>query len=363
MTQPTARSELCVHTGVVPGRRIESIQVLRAYAAWLVVFHHFHQIINGFDRSTAWGRVWSECGDYAVYVFFIISGLIIHHTLQQSSSSAWTFLRRRLLRIALPYWVATALFTLVLFVTVGSAWSNTWSIKALVMSLIFVAYPHPSGAGLYPILTVGWSLNYEVLFYVLVACALAVCRDRWSLLLGAILLMLPWAWPANWPYGAILSAPLWLLFPVGMAMSQWMASPPPPDFRAVAALVALLVLTGALLASPLGANVLVKMGLAAALVALTMWCQRWISVRSLIGRLAVRLGDWSYATYLIHPVILFVVERSHWMPKAMQYKILACVAYGALVLIGSWAFHRWVEGAVLSPRHRKPVTRRSMPSF
>jgi peptidoglycan/LPS O-acetylase OafA/YrhL len=54
-------------------------------------------------------------------------------------------------------------------------------------SLLFIPAQNPGGYGIYPTLNVGWTLNYEMLFYVLFACALAF---RWQvrlLVVGALL--------------------------------------------------------------------------------------------------------------------------------------------------------------------------------
>ena len=104
-----------IHSFSAHGGKLEGIQVLRAVAAWLVVFHHFHQAFNQFDRSTSWGRVLTECGDYAVYVFFVISGFVIHYSLSAQPRSGWVFLESRLRRIVPAYWVATLIFSAVIF--------------------------------------------------------------------------------------------------------------------------------------------------------------------------------------------------------------------------------------------------------
>lgn len=349
-----------VQGAVVRGEgRFEIIQVLRAYAAWLVVVHHFHQIFNHADRSTAWGRALAECGHYAVYVFFVISGFIIHHALTSKPRTGFDFLVGRIKRIGPPYWIATVVFTLLLFAFLGDKVSGMWNAKAMAMSMIFVAYPHPSGYGDLPILPVGWSLNFEVFFYALVAIALYAFKARWFAVLFWLLMLLPWAWPADWPYAQIVADPVLMLFAAGMALDRFSVfkgnwSSTGSTAWSVGLLTVLIA--SLLLMSAYALPQLAKIGLALLLVVCALQCSTLVNMQLPGWRHVVRLGDWSYSTYLIHLIILYVIEKSAFMPFMSNHKWWSFAAYVVLVCVGSKFYNRYIEG-IWSEKRRDPVFR------
>jgi exopolysaccharide production protein ExoZ len=139
-----------------------SIQGLRALAALAVATYHALQWCDGgFDVGRA-----------GVDVFFVISGVIMWHVTAGRSTSPGEFLLRRLVRVAPPYWIAT----LTVFVTaliwpaflpeVRPGWDH------LALSLAFIPHLDPRGLP-FPTLPPGWSLNYEIVFYLIFAAALA----------------------------------------------------------------------------------------------------------------------------------------------------------------------------------------------
>src|SRR4051812_15604241 len=91
-------------------QQLLSIQYLRGVAAVLVVMHHFlHQggpsTIPGFDEVLF--------GAKGVDVFFVISGFIIYTVARHESIVE--FWRRRIIRVAPLYWLATLIYALVIY--------------------------------------------------------------------------------------------------------------------------------------------------------------------------------------------------------------------------------------------------------
>ena len=54
-----------------------SLQALRAFAAWVVVCHHFMQIFFDFHASGPIGQLLADRGAVGVDIFFVISGYLI----------------------------------------------------------------------------------------------------------------------------------------------------------------------------------------------------------------------------------------------------------------------------------------------
>lgn len=126
-------------------------------------------------------------GAGGVDLFFVISGFIIAYVASAGQSQ---FLTRRLIRIVPTYWVSTlVVFALVL--AMPSMFHRTSAdVGLLIRSLLFV--PDSSSMQddgfLYPTLIAGWTLNYEMYFYVIFAIALVMSRRRPTLIAIAMLL-------------------------------------------------------------------------------------------------------------------------------------------------------------------------------
>ena len=141
-----------------------SIQYMRAAAAVAVVLAH------------ASGALLGNAG---VDIFFVISGFIMW-TITETPMRPRTFLWHRLIRIVPLYWTATLVM----------AWHQGASKTAVVSSLLFMPYFGEQGR-IWPVLVPGWTLNYEMFFYVLVGVSLVISRRPNALrLLAAILCIL-----------------------------------------------------------------------------------------------------------------------------------------------------------------------------
>ena len=157
------------------GGSIVSIQYLRAVAALLVVFYHtIYQIkeYQGLFESGIW-----RFGASGVDIFFVISGFIMWVTAAARPTRPLAFMRNRIVRIVPMYWIVTlGLFTL------SSILPNAIMIVDttpghLARSLLFIPHPDPAQPErLWPLLLTGWTLNYEMFFYSIFACALLLPR-------------------------------------------------------------------------------------------------------------------------------------------------------------------------------------------
>lgn len=132
--------------GAVGG--VKSIQALRALAAIGVVIAHCAATTGPSD-----GRLgWAEIGTGGVDLFFVISGFIMTYVSWDafgSRAAASDFLLRRLIRILPLYWLLTA--TLAGF--------GGYTVTHVAASFLFI----PTSK--VPVLYVGWTLNFEMMFY------------------------------------------------------------------------------------------------------------------------------------------------------------------------------------------------------
>lgn len=144
-------------------RTLLSVQYLRAAAALVVVVAH-----------TGWTNpLWGQAG---VDVFFLISGFIMVHVSQRETTPG-AFMLARALRIVPLYWLVT------LFIAAtgpGVPWDH------LILSLAFLPHISPEGM-IWPVILHGWTLLFEVYFYVAFALALVLPARLRLLTLTAVL--------------------------------------------------------------------------------------------------------------------------------------------------------------------------------
>lgn len=143
-----------------------SIQALRAIAASAVALRHSMYFV---DVSSAAAfpvsNYISGLGSAGVHIFFVVSGFIMMWTNQDASSNWRSFLRKRFSRIYPSYWLIAAL-SIPVALYLGAQLPDTaekWFGAFLLL---------PEGAS--SLIFVGWTLAYEVYFYLLFALALAL---------------------------------------------------------------------------------------------------------------------------------------------------------------------------------------------
>lgn len=155
--------------------KLNNIQVLRAFAAGVVVLFHAGYVLPFMARTF---------GSFGVDVFFVISGYIMARILDPASpSSSDFFFRRRLIRIVPPYWFFTILLYLAAMRVPQLMGSTRASFGELLKSLFFIPFVKASGIT-QPLLFIGWSLNYEMFFYVALALGLLL-HKRLGVWIGA----------------------------------------------------------------------------------------------------------------------------------------------------------------------------------
>lgn len=170
--------------------KVEIVQALRGVAALLVVFWHASRYFGPY--GTGWAAEVFQPGAWlGVDLFFAISGFIMVLTTGRSDGTvqyAANFMVKRITRIWPPYAVATLLFIILIPYHRGvlgdaSGWSR------LLHSLLFI--PRSAAGEVapvfdYPLLPVGWSLNYEMYFYTAFGFSLLFGRARWVALMGLL---------------------------------------------------------------------------------------------------------------------------------------------------------------------------------
>ncbi|MEH3145349.1 MAG: acyltransferase [Methylobacterium frigidaeris] len=290
------------------------MQVLRAVAALMVVVSHGQAEASalaarlGLGFQPAGWLPWNA----GVDIFFVISGFIIVHAagpLHGRPRARRRFLAHRVARVVPLYWLMTSAYLAMVLVRPGLLNAPGGADPAyLAASYLFWPTARPDGA-VTPLYSLGWTLNYEMAFYALFALALPLSRRRAvaavALSLAALVTATRFAGTLPTPL-AYWGDPIVLEFAFGLGLgllrAEGLRLPDPARAGLAVAGLALLSLAGD---APVLPRALAWGGPAALLVAAASLGRR--EPEGGLVRAAARLGDASYALYLVHPFAIRAV--------------------------------------------------------
>ncbi|KPF62571.1 hypothetical protein IP69_20525 [Bosea sp. AAP35] len=324
------------------------MQALRALAAFMVAVHHVQPDAAVLARQGGLSFARSDVLPWmaGVDIFFVVSGFIMVHasgSLFGRPDGPTLFLQRRLARIVPLYWAATTLFLLTGLIVPALLNSGTPSLGQIAASYLFWPAVSPQGL-VQPVYSLGWTLNYEMLFYVLFAAAL-VLPARFvvaavTFALVALVASEALAGPLPLPFG-FWGQPIVLEFAAGMGLALLRQR----GLRLGAALrwsfvagAVLLLLSGQYLLLPAGPwRDLAVHGTAATLLVLAAVSGFQAGVPPRLMTAFARVGDASYALYLVHPFAIrgsrevFTLAGIH-EPALFVVVALAVAVIAALVV-------------------------------
>ena len=337
----------------VPPPRLAYVQYLRAGAALCVVLLH---ALNESARL-GWPADSPAFLNGGVDVFFVISGFVMWISTASRPVSPLAFMRSRLLRIVPLYWVVSGFMLLVLLVRpdlLRSARLVPWHAAA---SFLMLPAANPATRAMQPLLIAGWTLNLEMLFYVLFAAFLAV-PARWRLggTIAALVMLVGAGQAFDLPPAlAFYTQDVMLEFGYGLALGWCFRAA-----RTVSASTAVMLLAagclGMVAAPSLYGDALprcVPFGMPALLlVAGAVFLERASAPAR--SRMWLLLGDASYSLYLTHPIVLAALVTLWRMLRVPSRGSLvvgfALVAVPACAVVAVLV-HRWVERPLMRVRH------------
>ena len=318
-----------------PRARLLSIQYLRGLAALMVVLFHAcvsqRAMFNPLEGFVAFSR--------GVDIFFVISGFIMYSAARDEPPLI--FVRRRIVRVVPLYWLATM-----------AAILKTWHFRGttpppadVVRSLLFIPFDNPTHGGKpWPVLVQGWTLNYEMIFYLLFALALVTRRPATITTLAIVALVgIGSIGGRGGPGFETWTDMIMLEFVAGIWLGKAFAR---FDFGRLEILL------------PLGIAAL----LAGDLVALPRYIEAGIPAVAIVAgalafenrlvrpwRWAKLIGDASYAIYLSHVLVLFIPGKLFQRMPSGWFQFLGYVA-GALLFATfvGLLLHLWIERPLLA---------------
>ena len=292
------------------------VQGLRAIAAFAVAFVHISNDAIGTGRdpsglisAAAHFMPWAT----GVDIFFVISGFVIVHAstnLFGQPGGPGRFLRRRLTRIVPLYWALTTLFLLMALLQRSAIRGETGDAGTILASYLFIPWPRPDGL-MEPALGLGWTLNYEMFFYLVLTPFLLLPR-LWAVAGSAVALCLfvgiGQVAGFSAPTLRFWSDPIILEFVFGMGIAVAVGGGVrlplrlPLWLRLAMTAVAVFCLheqsDAAFTWRP------VSFGVPGALLVIAAVSSRRPEHSGPVMRGMIRLGDASYAMYLFHPFVM-----------------------------------------------------------
>lgn len=298
-------------------------------------------------------------GTIGVEVFFVISGFIMVHITNDREQRPLDFFLHRVVRVVPLYW----LLTLAIFVLAWAAPQLLKSTRAdlvdLIKSLMFIPYVK-HGSTLQPLLFQGWTLNFEMVFYLLFAGALMLRKQVERVIaVSAVIVMaviagttLPQLIGPLDPVAMFYASPLTLCFALGMGLG--LVYPRITDGLVWLALALFGFLQLAEWTGLLGEGGIYHVRIAFAFAVVTAglaleqrgWVLSWQPLQL--------LGAASYSLYLVHPFAAIATEKlARHFGLLNGMSLLASLAFATTAMIvAGLLLYRWVEMPLLQAGRR-----------
>lgn len=343
---------------------VGAMEGMRGFAVFLVFLVHFVTLVEPWIQGTqllAFAQALHAIGNTGVDLFFVLSGYLIYGSLISREQQFLSFMGRRIVRIY-PTFLAVLLLYLFLSVFFQSESKLPPEPLRAVLYIVQNILLLPGLFPIQPIITVAWSLSYEMFFYLLIPLVISIfsMRNRSpgtrtnSVLAVAITLAL---------VCGIFGGPIrFIMFLAGMLLYETSVKPwrrPPTSVTGAFAMVAGLVST--LLPLPGVEGYVCRIAILS--VAFFLFCYscfafpndwlakifRWWPARW--------LGNMSYSYYLIHGLALkamFLV-----LPFFVSYSKGGDMFFWSLLplafigtLLPSALLFLWIERPMSLDRHK-----------
>jgi exopolysaccharide production protein ExoZ len=330
------------------------IQILRGIAATLVVFHH--SLEESLAISTNIAPEWLiRLGACGVDIFFVISGFIIYSVTYgrepRNPEPAPVFLLKRFIRIFPLYWI--------LLLATLALWSSGYFYRSLHIDADILRSSVFLLPGRKLIITVAWTLVYEMYFYYLFSITLYIRNARISILTTTVLICTGLFLSKFIPEGGFkdfLSNPIALEFCFGLILAHlihskslggvWTRYAWLPGLILMVAAAAFAENKGS--TAGVSSNVrYLAWGLPALLVTVSFIKMRFDKSR--LTKIFLPIGDASYSIYLTHPTMMILYAsliRFHIL-KPIAYPIILPLLLVPVCIVFGFLIHYFIERPIL----------------
>jgi exopolysaccharide production protein ExoZ len=333
-------------------RTLLSVQYARGVAAVSVLLFHAFNDAN----ATGYPEQVLQAG---VDLFFVISGFIMWVTTFQSDIGPKAFLGKRVRRIVPLYWLFSAVA--VLTAAVAPQLGKSTGTEHAIASFLFLPAVNPVTHKAEPLLAPGWTLNHEMLFYVIFALAITLASRRWRLIavIGINVALAVVGWLTHGPLiVSFYTNPIILEFVFGVIVGWIYTGGYKTSRRVSGTVVTVSALTMVFFAAAWGQTVILRValwGIPAALIVLGLALAE--NARPFARRRSWKfLGDASYSIYIVHGVMLSALFS---IVNHLHAPDIVMIPFGApAALIGGLIVYRYIESPMtryLNGRRRARV--------
>lgn len=289
--------------------KLNNLQIIRGISALLVCCFHFKEYIN--FEGFALGNLLFQKGSIGVPIFFVISGFIMTFTTKKLNfASGWdlktqivSFYKKRVIRIVPLYY----LLTIAWMVPGGSFFLYFSGAEGsrLFHSLFFLPEKDT-----FPVLYLGWSLNFEMFFYLIFGLSLFFRQRRYYFIVLFFLLTfaLGLIFPPQNAYLAMVCSHLNLYFISGISIAHLLEK---VKFSRTAALF--IIISGVALFGIYFFGIVAIENIYLVLVIITLLVLAFLLMDFVFqwkgNKFLVFLGDISYSLYLSHPFVEIFFRR------------------------------------------------------
>lgn len=344
--------------------KINSLQMLRAFAVILIIFIHLTNFIL-IPRFAAYSAFWSffslsQWPAIGVDLFFVISGFIMTVvTPQYIENGNWReFLLKRAIRI-IPLYYLVSLYIFITGLRHGYVADSATILKSILFLPLF-----DKQIFVFPLVPVGWSLSYEIYFYLLITVFLIFRKNVYNnlLIIIAVLAVIGVVFNPPQPLLKFFTSPLLLEFAYGIIVGLLYRNKAFLRQRRGAKLAFGLTLVGATLmlltlftgtaSYDFSLQQNVENDNTTAMLRAVIWglpCAFFLFGMVLmeeagclfVPAFMVKLGDASYSTYLTH-ILIYQLYSKIFIYSHLSANVF--VLSGVLVcLICSFVFYRVIE--------------------
>ncbi|MGF6229941.1 exopolysaccharide production protein ExoZ [Inquilinus ginsengisoli] len=294
---------------------------MRGLAATVVALGHSQYGAAG--RLSTDFFSWDHMLGAGVDLFFVISGFIMMLVSDPASgreSTPGIFLLRRFQRIVPLYWFYTLLLVVSAILVPSLLRWTTLTPDLVFTSLFFIPSFHPVNGLVQPLLSIGWTLQYEMFFYLCFAAVLGLslgARVVAMTVLFAGLMVLTSAIGRETAILSFLGNPIVFEFVAGMGVywlycRGWVTRRAAVPIAAVA-LPVVVWLVGSGTAAPLE-DVLDRRWLRAVVWGVPALLVFYVGLAihdmpGAAGRALAKLGDASYSLYLSHVFVAAILGK------------------------------------------------------
>ena len=270
-----------------------NIQYLRAFAVINVVFFHVLMISESYGQKVNYAYFLTDWGQGGVDLFFVISGFIMVYIQHINPKSAKTFMCNRVIRIVPLYWTISIFFVSAYFLYPDIFRSFSPDVGQIFPSLAFVSLLFFDES---PLVAVGWTLEYEMLYYLFFSFALLMYSN---IIMSRLVLMILLIGVALMGYYD------WIIieFIFGMVCAILFIKFPVNNYKYVVFFIGVVLFLTSIIYD-FNLHRVVVWGIPSALIVFSIL---YIPEKSnLFGKI---LGDASYSIYLVHSFAISVIYK------------------------------------------------------